>query len=92
MTKTYLVTWEIEVEADSPEEAAVEAREIQLDDCSTATVFRMNSLGDVPTVYDVGDLALCKFCNKATPKNTPHQHQGRVVCADCWDERLRSTS
>lgn len=89
---TYLVTWEIDVDADSPEEAAQIAREIQLDDCSTATVFVIKEASTGETLkYDVGDLALCKFCGKATAKNTPHQHQGQVVCSDCWDERLRTT-
>ena len=35
----YLVTWKIDVEADSPQEAAQMAREIQQDPESTATVF-----------------------------------------------------
>lgn len=35
----YHVKWEIEVEADSPLEAARKAREIQLNPESTATVF-----------------------------------------------------
>jgi len=87
----YKVTWEIDIDADSPEEAAQIAREIQLDDCSTATVFKMYAVGEVPTVHDVGDMARCKFCGKATVKNTPHQHQGQVVCSVCWDERLRVT-
>ena len=37
--KTYSVMWEIEVNADSPREAAQKALEIQRDYYSTATVF-----------------------------------------------------
>jgi hypothetical protein len=39
MTKTYLVRWEIEVEAASPYDAAVHAFEIQQDIDTTATFF-----------------------------------------------------
>ena len=37
--KYFLVTWEISIEADSPEEAAVKALEIQRRPTSWATVF-----------------------------------------------------
>lgn len=37
--KTYRVVWEIDIEADSPREAAIKALEIQRDPLSTATVF-----------------------------------------------------
>ena len=37
----YLVTWEIDIEADSDEEAAAKALEIQRDPESTATFFRV---------------------------------------------------
>ena len=35
----YYVTWDIDIEADTPEQAALEARKIQLDPDSLATVF-----------------------------------------------------
>ena len=35
----YQVRWEIDVEAETPEAAALQAREIQLDHTSRATVF-----------------------------------------------------
>jgi hypothetical protein len=44
----YLVTWQIEVEADSPEDAAHQAFELQRDDgtgCTTATVFTVQRFG-----------------------------------------------
>ncbi len=39
MTIEYKVTWEIEVEADSPDEAARMCRKIQLDPRNIASVF-----------------------------------------------------
>jgi len=39
--KLYRVTWVIDLEADSPEEAARKALEIQRDPDSTATVFEV---------------------------------------------------
>lgn len=49
---TYHVTWEIDIEADSPEEAATVARYIQLDPENIATVFAVDH-GDTRTVVDV---------------------------------------
>lgn len=37
----YLVKWEIDIWADSPEEAAKKAQEVQLDKGSTATCFNI---------------------------------------------------
>ena len=37
----YLVKWEVDLWADSPEEAARQAREVQLDKGSTATCFNI---------------------------------------------------
>lgn len=39
--KTYLVTWKIDIEADSPEEAAAIALMIQRDPESSATFFEI---------------------------------------------------
>ena len=38
----YFVTWRIELSANSPEDAARQAREIQLDPDSTALVYRVS--------------------------------------------------
>lgn len=38
----YRVKWEIDIDADSPREAAEKAREIQLDPESQATVFEIS--------------------------------------------------
>ncbi len=41
-----LVSWDIEIEADSPQEAAKLAREIQLDPDNIATHFHVSKQGD----------------------------------------------
>ena len=46
----YLVVWEIDIDADSPEEAAREARAIQLDKESKATVFVLHSDNGTDTI------------------------------------------
>ncbi len=45
-TRTYLVKWEIEIEADSPEDAAHKALSIQRDENSTAVVFDVQVQGE----------------------------------------------
>lgn len=40
----YLVSWYIDIEADSPEEAVLIAFEIQRDPCSEATVFQVDGV------------------------------------------------
>jgi hypothetical protein len=52
----YLVTWSINVEADSAEEAAVQCLVIQRDAESTATVFTVQELPDgLPVPVDLAD-------------------------------------
>ena len=46
----YLVTWTIDIEADTPEQAAVAALEIQRDPESCALVFGVTEPGQ-PIVY-----------------------------------------
>lgn len=51
--KTYIVRWEIEVDAGSPEGAAAIARDIQRDPGSTATVFDVRRKGGRAVRIDV---------------------------------------
>lgn len=52
----YLVTWEVEIDADSPREAAVKALTMQRDPKSTATVFTIAAVDAVTEI----DLAAWK--------------------------------
>jgi hypothetical protein len=51
---TYLVTWEIDIDADSPREAAEKALAIQRNPESTATVFQVLE-NDTETIDPVSD-------------------------------------
>lgn len=44
-TRSYRVMWEIDIEATSPEDAAQQARAIQLDPESIATIFLVSGEG-----------------------------------------------
>jgi hypothetical protein len=56
MDKLYRVVWEIDIYAQSPREAAKEARAIQQDKDSTATVFDVaEEDGDKTVRIDLGE-------------------------------------
>jgi len=50
---TYLVTWEIEVDAETPTDAAILALEIMQDPTSTARVFKVRD-AEAPYIVDLG--------------------------------------
>lgn len=52
----YRVKWEIDIDADSPVEAAREARAIQLGSSSMASVFKVRCVGGHPAYYYRVDL------------------------------------
>lgn len=52
----YLVTWKIDIEAETPREAAEKARAIQLRPGSIATVFEVLEAGDPIELQDTIDL------------------------------------
>lgn len=54
--KTYRVTWEIDIHADSPQEAARQAREIQLDPDNTADQFSVYEWDAPSSVVEVNAL------------------------------------
>lgn len=33
----------------------------------------------------------CKLCKEKHPPSSVHRHDGRYICDNCWDERLRNT-
>ena len=43
---TFRVVWAVQIDADSPEEAAEAAREMQLDESSLATLFNVVKVAD----------------------------------------------
>ena len=51
----FLVTWEIDIDADTPAEAAAKARAIQLDPASSATVFTVHEHDGEAIIIDVED-------------------------------------
>lgn len=52
----YLVTWQIDIEADTPEEAAVRALIVQRDPESTATYFKVDDPENCETItVDLSD-------------------------------------
>jgi hypothetical protein len=54
--KEYRIRWEIDLSADSPEEAALEALRIQQDPESLATEFEVTDRGtDQTTIIDLHD-------------------------------------
>lgn len=53
MRSTYVVSWSIEVDAESPEEAAQLALEVQRDPSSDATVFSVAIDEDTTAVIDL---------------------------------------
>jgi hypothetical protein len=64
--KTYLVTWQIDIEADSPEEAAAQALIIQRDTESTASVFEVletdDLIGHAPVTIDLDGFGGIERC------------------------------
>lgn len=50
MTRPYRVRWEIDIEADTPHEAAEKALRIQRDPWSTATVFEILGENGEPNI------------------------------------------
>lgn len=54
---SYRVVWEIDIEADTPEDAARQALDIQRDKNSEATVFLVTGRGGSTLEIDVGKLS-----------------------------------
>ena len=55
--KSYVVTWTINIDAESPEAAADEALDIMQDPDSTATIFDVKWDGNTKTVETIHELA-----------------------------------
>lgn len=56
---SYRINWSIDIEADNPEDAAIQAHMIQCDPCSIATVFQVTDAATGETVdIDRGPMAI----------------------------------
>jgi hypothetical protein len=53
----YLVTWDIDIDADNPQDASKMAREMQLDSDSVATVFKVEDDNGVKVTIDLEDIS-----------------------------------
>lgn len=93
----YRVRWEIDIEADSPVEAAREALRIQREYGSEATVFEVAStINPEPwefTQIDAASYKECELCENPANFDVSPEGQacaicGTWVCDDCteWDD------
>lgn len=90
----YLVRWEIDIEADSPVEAAREALRIQRDVGSEATVFEVASTRNPEpwefTRIDAASYKECELCGNPANFDVSPEGQACSVCGadDCtvWDD------
>jgi hypothetical protein len=93
----YRVTWEIDIEADTPEKAAELAAAIQRDKDSLANVFKVSDKDGNVTTIDRGKVRAfsnidtaglfqpCKFCGEDRNIEFMRLHDDGYVCEDCWD-------
>jgi hypothetical protein len=98
---TYTVQWLIELDADSPREAAIKALEIQRDPNSTATHFTViDEEGDLIEIDDTEYEDCCANCEAGLPPD--HDHcptegcdmclcpacfaKHNGICQDCYDD------
>ena len=89
MGEQYRVIWEIDIEANSPRQAAEDAYATMLDANSTATFFTVTGEDGEPRNIDLGTIA-CIFCRGDAGNDYHLLEDGRTSCDGCWDERLRS--
>lgn len=55
------------------------------------TPMKLSNLDEDNPTPDWNLSVSCKFCDKDCHPRRAHLHQGKYVCEDCWDERLRTT-
>lgn len=84
----YLVTWQMDVKARTPQAAAIEAHQAQRRRGTLATVFDVtNSKGKIKRI-DLTALGveLCDDCGCVLEgKNTLSCPDGAIICRDCFD-------
>lgn len=84
MNNEYRVSWEIDITADSPEEAAVNAREIQLSRQSTTNVFDVDDRNWPYRRWavDLEDVFQCDLCDTWFTSGVNTCEHSRL-CATC---------
>jgi hypothetical protein len=87
----YRVTWEIELDADSPREAAAKALAIQRDPDSVATVFDViDETGNRERIDldKTEDPDACAACGRAFEEDESiiQAPTGTNYCRDCFDQ------
>ena len=54
-----------------------------------------NNLDEIETSFEEVDQAYaypcCSLCEQSHPFCDMHLHQSKLICPDCWDERLKIT-
>jgi hypothetical protein len=86
----YHVTWEIELIADAPREAAVKALAIQRDPDSIATVFDVKDEAGTTERIDLEDAGdeTCAACGRAFEEDESiiQAPPGRNYCRECFNQ------
>jgi len=91
MNMEYRVKWEIDIEADSQEEAVKEALKIQRDTNSIATVFEVTSINNDRKVIDLTyNVEYCVICERnEVDENSPILKGIGKVCHDCCNRWVK---
>lgn len=88
----YRVKWDIDVTADTPQEAAKIAQDIMQDKGSSATVFDViDMVTEVEVMLDVADYDVCSLCGKEVCLNPllPTDPGEGFECNACGREGTR---
>jgi len=87
----YKVVWKIDIIADTPQEAAKEALEIQRDSNSEATVFEVTGEKEdtkiIDLTYGIEYCTLCE-CNEIDEDSPTIEGLGQV-CNNCYNEYIK---
>ena len=82
--KEYLVTWKLNIDAESPRQAAEKALEIQRDPDSTATFFKVESMEPGGGVTHIAlSQPVCTLCGESAMTDR------QTLCDRCWELETR---
>jgi hypothetical protein len=85
MSNEYTLTWNIQLDADNPAEAAEQALAMMRDPHSTATIFRVDGPDGRTGVVDVEEAGNPLWIQPIAPEDTGTER--RVECPHCMYER-----